>query len=92
MHIRREHHFTHDEVRQKVDELAADLKGRFGLRSHWEGDQLIFDGSGARGNVILGEDYVELDVKLGFALKLMEPTLRAIIEESLDDHIRNGLS
>lgn len=90
MHIRREHHFSHDEVREKVDELAADLKGRFGLRSHWEGDRLVFDGSGARGNVVLGEDFVELDVKLGLALKLMEPTLRNIIEQSLDDHIENG--
>ncbi len=90
MHIRREHHFSHDEVREKVDELAVDLKGRFGIRSHWEGDQLIFDGSGAKGRVTLGEDYVDLKVRLSFALKLMEPTLRNIIEQSLDDHIRNG--
>ncbi len=90
MHIRREHHFTHDEVRDKVDHLATDLNRRFGIRSHWEGDQLIFDGHGAKGKVTLGEDYVELNARLGLALKLMEPTLKNIIEQSLDDHIRNG--
>lgn len=90
MRIRREHHFSHDVAREKVDELAADLKGRFGLRSHWQGDELVFDGGGARGAVTLGKDYVELNVRLGLALKLMEPTLRTIVEQSLDEHIRNG--
>ena len=90
MHIRREHHFSPEEAREKVDILAAELEKKFMLRSRWNGDRLEFNGGGASGEVTLGDDYVELNVKLGFALKLMEPTLRAAIEETLDEQINSA--
>lgn len=91
MHIRREHHFELDDVRERVDELAADLEKRFMLHSEWQDeDHLVFSGSGASGYVVFDEEIVELKVKLGFALKLIEPTLRAVIEETLDEHINSA--
>lgn len=88
MRIRRQHHFELHEVHDRVNLLADDLEKRFMLRSHWESENhLIFDGGGASGDIKIDEESVELNVRLGFALKLIEPTLRAVIEETLDEQI-----
>ena len=91
MRIRREHRFELEDVRERVDALAVDLEQRFRLKSHWDSDNhLVFDGGGASGEVVFDEEMVELNVRLGFALKLIEPTLRAVIEETLDEQIADS--
>lgn len=88
MRIRRQHHFELHEAHERINVLAADLEKRFMLRSHWESEnRLVFDGGGATGEVLIDEESVELNAKLGFALKLIEPTLKAVIEETLDEQI-----
>ena len=90
MRITRQHHFTLEDARRRVDLMAQDLEHRFALRSHWQGDRLVFDGSGASGDVVIHDDSVVLTVQLGFALKLMEPTIRRVIENTLDEQIQSG--
>jgi putative polyhydroxyalkanoate system protein len=88
MRIRRQHHFELHEAHERINVLAADLEKRFMLRSHWDSEnRLVFDGGGATGEVLIDEESVELNAKLSFALKLIEPTLRAVIEETLDEQI-----
>ncbi len=88
MRIRRQHHFALHEAHERINELADDLEKRFMLKSHWESEnRLVFDGGGATGEVLIDEESVELNARLSFALKLIEPTLRAVIEESLDEQI-----
>lgn len=90
MRIHRAHQFSLQDARDRVDRMAQNLEKRFALRSHWEGDRLVFDGHGARGDVVIDEEAVELNVKLGFALKFMEPAIRTAIEETLDEQIAAG--
>ena len=90
MRIRRNHQFDREEARTRVDGLARELEQQFRLRSEWQGDRLVFNGGGASGDVVLGDGIIELNVKLGFALKMMEPVIRSAIEETLDEQIRNG--
>ena len=90
MRIRRAHQFALDDARERVNLMAKSLEQRFSLRSHWQGDRLVFDGHGARGDVVIDEEAVELNVQLGFALKFMEPAIRSAIEETLDEQIAAG--
>ena len=87
MKIRREHSLGADEVRRRVDEIAADIGGSLNLRSEWQGDNLKVSGSGVVGQIAVSEDAVEVEVTLGFALKLMEGPIRSAVESAMDKHL-----
>lgn len=87
MHIRRGHALGADEVRRRVDRLATDIGRRFDLRSEWRGGDLEFSGSGVSGRIAVSDDAVDVDVRLGIALRLMEGTIRQAIENAMDRHL-----
>lgn len=87
MRIRRKHDLGAGEVRRRVDELAADLCRRFSLRSEWRGNHLRISGSGANGRIEIEDHAIEVDVELGFGLKLMEGTIRRAVEDAMDEHL-----
>lgn len=87
MKIRRDHSLGKDEARKRVDEIAATLSSKFNLRSAWEGDDLKFDGSGVQGRIVVADNSVDVDLTLGFALKIIEGTIRSSIEDAMDEHL-----
>jgi len=76
-----------DEARNRADRIAADLKQQFSLRSIWQGDALKVSGNGVNGQLLVAEDNIELHVRLGFALKLMEGPIRSAIEAMIDEEL-----
>ena len=72
MRIRREHDLGLDEAKRRVDGVAADISQKFSLRSAWQGDALMFRGTGVNGQVSVAADSVEFIVELGFALMLIQ--------------------
>ena len=87
MRIRRSHNLSIEEARNRADRIADDLKDQFSLRSHWNGDTLHVHGSGASGHLIVDEQSIELEVRLSFALKLMEGPIRHAIEATIDEEL-----
>lgn len=87
MRIRRDHNLGIDAAKKRVDEVALDLQQRFSLRSEWRGDRLHFKGSGINGDVAVSDNSIEFNVKLGFALMMMEEPIRSAISSALDDHL-----
>lgn len=87
MRIRRNHQLSIDEAKIRADEIAEDLCKRFALQAHWKGDSLFLNGTGVKGELHLEEHVLEIVIKLGFALKLMEEPIRSFIEGSIDDHL-----
>ncbi len=87
MRIRREHNLGRDEARSRVEAIAGSIEDKYGLRSSWSGDDLKFSGSGVDGCIRVQEDCLDVDVKLGFALMMLEPTIRASIEDAMDKHL-----
>jgi putative polyhydroxyalkanoate system protein len=85
--IKREHALGADEARRRVDEIAADIGGRLRLQSQWDGDKLLVSGSGVNGQIVVSANAVEVQVDLGFALTLMEGSIRSAIEDALDKHL-----
>jgi len=76
-----------EEARKRADRIAADLKQQFSLRSTWHGDAMKVSGSGVNGQLMVAADSIELDVRLGFALKLMEGPIRSAIEATIDEEL-----
>jgi putative polyhydroxyalkanoate system protein len=87
MKIRRRHNLGLEEARKRADRIAADLQGQFSMRSRWQGDVLQVQGNGVKGQLLVDEHNMELDVQLGFALKLMEGPIRAAIEATIDEEL-----
>ncbi len=71
----------------RADRVAADLQQQFSLRSNWQGDALHVQGNGVSGQLRVDETHFELEVKLGFALKLMEGPIRSAIERMIDEEL-----
>jgi len=87
MRIRRSHNLGLEEARKRADLIAADLQQQFSLRSKWQGDALQVRGNGVTGQLKVDEHNIELDVRLGFALKLMEGPIRSAIETTIDEEL-----
>ncbi len=87
MKIQRDHKLGKDGVRKRVDEIADRLCAKYGLRSSWNNDCLNIDGSGVNGSIAVTDETVDVDVRLGFALSMLEGTIRTSIEDALDEHL-----
>ena len=87
MKIRRSHSLGLTEARNRADELADHLARQFSLRAEWQGDHMVVNGTGIHGSLEVAEDFIELNVRLGLALKLMEPRIRSVILETMDQHL-----
>lgn len=87
MNIRRDHKLGKAEARKRVDEIAATLSKKFSLRSEWQGDDLKIDGSGVQGRIVVSDHCVAVELQLGFALKMLEGTIRSAIGDAMDDHL-----
>jgi len=87
IHIRRAHHLGLADARTRVSTIAEDLKKDLDADYQWHGDQLRFERSGASGTIDVGDDFVEIDVKLGLLVALMKGTIEDSINRRLDDAI-----
>lgn len=87
MRIRRNHNLGVEEARKRADRVAADLKQQFSVSSTWQGDALHVKGNGVSGQLHVDDEHFELNVTLGFALKLMEGPIRTVIEKTIDEEL-----
>ena len=83
--IRRSHAMPHDKARHAAEKMAKRLQKEFNLDYEWDGDVLVFERSGVNGELTVAAKYVEMEVKLGFLLKMMKPTIEKHINSNLDD-------
>lgn len=87
MKIRRNHQLGIEEARIRANKIAGDLRRQYSITSVWRGDYLMVSGNGVNGHLIVADESIELEVKLGFALMLMEGPIRSAIENSIDDQL-----
>lgn len=87
MNIRRNHHLGLPEARKRAERIAADLHQQFSLTSEWRGDTLNVKGKGVNGQLRVDDSHFELDLKLGFALKLMEGPIRSVIDKMIEKEL-----
>ena len=83
--IRRAHSLPHDKARSAAEKMAKQLKKEFDLEYEWDGDVLVFERTGVNGELTVAQKHVEMEVKLGFLLKMMKPTIERHINQNLDE-------
>jgi putative polyhydroxyalkanoate system protein len=67
--------------------VAADIGSRFDLTHAWIGDNLVFRGRGVDGNIAVTDESVDIRIKLGFTLMMLQGAIRQAIENSIDEYI-----
>jgi putative polyhydroxyalkanoate system protein len=82
--IHRKHHMGLDEARTKVEKIAETLKEKLNSEYSWEDDTLHFKRSGANGSIAVTEDSIDLEIKLGLALRPLKGMIEKTIYENLD--------
>ena len=87
MRIHRSHNLGLDEARKRADRIAEDLRQQYSVTTQWQGDSMHVQGNGLSGQLFVDERHIELQVKLGFALKLMEGPIRSVIEKTIDEEL-----
>jgi putative polyhydroxyalkanoate system protein len=87
MNIKRNHTLGLEEARKRVGGMADSLASKYGLNSSWDGDNLRITGSGVDGKIVVAASSVDVELKLGFALKMLENTVRTSIEDAMDRHL-----
>ena len=86
MRIRRSHELGLEEARKKIDHVAATLGSQYSLTSSWKGDHVRVDGNGVHGRIVIGPEYVEAEIQLGFPLMIMQHQIQSRIEDLMDEH------
>jgi putative polyhydroxyalkanoate system protein len=84
IHLKHHHSLSRDETRKRVESIAEDLKREYKMDYSWDGDRVRFKRTGASGSVLLGEDFIELEIKLGMLL--------APLKGKIEDTIRRDIS
>lgn len=87
INIKRNHSLSHDEVVATVQKLADELSDKLDANCEWKGDNLSFKRSGASGNVHVGEQDVEVNIKLGMLLTPLKGKIEQTVTEYLDDNL-----
>jgi putative polyhydroxyalkanoate system protein len=83
--LRRAHAMAHDKARDAAEKMAKRLQKEFDLDYEWDGDVLVFERPGVNGELTVAAKHVEMEVKLGFLLKMMKPAIERRIHENLDE-------
>lgn len=87
IHIIRAHQLDQETVRAKVQELADSLVKKLSAEYQWNNDRLVFKRSGASGFVRLGDQEVEVEIKLGMLLTPLKGNIEKTITEYLDQRL-----
>ncbi|MCK9522304.1 MAG: polyhydroxyalkanoic acid system family protein [Proteobacteria bacterium] len=86
IHIERPHNLPIDELRQRLDKLAAELGQKFGIVSSWSGDICHLKGSTVKnGELKIGDSGVSIDITLGMMGKIFKKPIEDGILARIDD-------
>ena len=79
--ITREHSLGKDAAKERAQKMADKLASKLGAECTWREDELTFQRSGVDGSILVGEDSVQVAVKLGMMLTPMAGMVKGEIEK-----------
>ena len=82
--IKRNHGVEMGVLRGRLEELAKELKAKYGIRYRWDGDRCLLEGAGVKqGTVEITATTLALDVTLGMMAKLLKPKIEEEINKKI---------
>ena len=87
IHMTRKHSLSIPVLKQKIDNIAADLSSEYQLKSEWEDNCLFFRRKGASGSIEVDAQSLELNLTLGTLFKVAKSEIESKINKMLDTHL-----
>lgn len=84
--IRRPHQLSLADARAVVDKVAARMREKFGMDSHWQDDTLRFSRAGVNGTIAVDNDAIQVNAELGLMLSPLKGMVEQEIHRKLDEH------
>jgi len=92
--IRRTHSLPIEQLKQKVTDMSGSLDANYAVKGHWEGDDMILDGSGmsrgVKGRIKLDATSVSIDIDLPLLLRAMKGQVESSVTRKLDKILAGG--
>lgn len=85
--IKRKYQLEKDQVRQEVQNLAEKLSKELSASYQWQGDRLEFKRSGANGHIDIGDDLLDIEIKLNMLLTPLKSTIEKTVNDYLDERL-----
>ena len=85
--LTRSHSLGLDDGREAVERVAQDLETDLGVRYEWDNNTLLFGGQGAKGEIEVEPDTIQILINLSGFLKPMKGRLKEEAEQYLDRYL-----
>jgi putative polyhydroxyalkanoate system protein len=92
--IRRSHALPVEELRKKVDQMSGSLEAKYAVHGHWQGDEMVLEGSGmtrgVKGRIKVDAATVLVELDLPLLLRPMKGQVEESIARKLDKLLAGG--
>ncbi len=86
--LKRAHRLPPDEVKKRIENVAADLAQRYGLKWRWHDEKTLrFEGSGVKGELTRSDGEVGVRVDLPFLLRALKGKIVERINQKMDEQL-----
>jgi putative polyhydroxyalkanoate system protein len=86
--IKRSHSIGKDKARTAAEAVAQRLKDKIDATYRWEGDDLKFERSGAKGRIAVSDTEVRVEVELGMLLRPIKGKIEDKVHQYLDEYLK----
>ena len=76
-----------EDIREAAQGLAGSLERKHGMCSSWHGDSVNIKGAGVDGKLSFHDGLVDVSVRTGMLMSVLQPVLKAEVQRYLDEHI-----
>ncbi|MFQ3199928.1 MAG: putative polyhydroxyalkanoate system protein [Zhongshania sp.] len=86
--LRQAHNKSPEELRDLIEQMAVKLEERYQLTSHWlSTSEIEVARTGINGRIILGDDEVKVDIKLGLMMGAFKSKIQREISRSMAEKL-----
>lgn len=87
IHVKKKHHLDNEHLRREVENLAKKLSKELSMDYHWEQDRLLFERTGAKGHIQIGDGEVEILINLGLIFLPLKGTVEKTVTAYLNERL-----
>lgn len=85
--IKRTHALGKEKARAAAQQVAERLKDKIDATYHWDGDDLRFERTGAKGRIAVSATEVRIEIDLSFLLRPLKGKLEDKAKQYLDEYL-----
>ncbi|MDY7562963.1 polyhydroxyalkanoic acid system family protein [Pseudomonas sp. 10B1] len=82
--VERAHDLGREAAKQKAEILVKKLAEKYSVEPKWSGDTVKLAGSGVSGTVSVFDEWIKVEVEVGFLMSAFSGTIKSEIEKALD--------